>query len=322
MKLAMRAHKVSRDKSVSDAHYIGWPTDDTRHVSFLHHNLPPSWPFHLGLRPRQTARVREGFVHQKFYSSAPPKLRVSIDIIYCPDVDAISAVDIWSAGTVMLFFLSRKFPIFAANSDMEALLEQAAILGRDVMEDTAALHSKIFPPSEVHSSKDCTDRTFSTSITTIEKRTPWSKFLQTLNPDLFNGEAAEDQASTRRRALLKHAVDLLDKCLDPDNVIRITARGALYHPFLAPDEEERAGKPTNGTMERGDDELFPHPPGQGVCADLHWRDQETCTWMAVDLEGKERVLQAGEGQAIGYMGCEVHPYAGCTEGEESPAADA
>lgn len=117
-------------------------------------------------------------------------------------------------------------------------------------------------------------------------------------------------------------MDLLNKCLDPDNVTRITARGALYHPFLAPDEAERAGLPTNGVMERDDDELFPHPPGQGVCADLHWRDQETGVRMAVDLEGTERVLRAGEGQAIGYMGCELHPYVSCIEEEENPAADA
>lgn len=226
----------------------------------------------------------------------------------------------WSAGTVMLFFLSGKFPIFAANSDMEALTEQAAILGRDVMENTAALHSKTRPPNEVHPLKGCTDRTFSTNLTTVEKRTPWSKFVQTLNPDLFNTEAATPKypASVKRGALLKQAVDLLNKCLDPDNVTRITARGALYHPFLSPDEEERAGQPTNGIVEREDDVFFPHPPGQGACAELHWRDQETGAWMAVDLERKERVLQAGEGQAIGYMGCELHPYVGCTEGEEVP----
>jgi len=175
----------------------------------------------------------------------------------------VSAVDIWSAGTVMLFFLSGKFPIFTANSDMEALTEQAAILGRDVMEVTAALHSKTLPSIEAHLLKECTGRTFSTNITSVEKRTPWSKFVQTLNPDLFNGEAAapKDPTSTKRRALLKHAVDLIDKCLDPDSVARITARGALYHPFLAPDEEERAGQPSNGIIERDDDELFPHPPG-------------------------------------------------------------
>lgn len=319
----MRAHKVSRDKSLSDAHYIGWPTDDTRHVVYPTATIEPSQPFRVGLRPRQIAQVREGFVHQRFCLSAQPKLQVSIDIIHHPDVDVISAVDIWSAGTVMLFFLSGKFPIFAANSDMEALMEQAAILGRDVMENTAALHSKTLPTREVYPLKDSIDRTFSTSITTVEKRTPWSKLVQTLNPGLFNRDVAtpRDSASTKRGTLLKHAVDLLDRCLEPDNVTRITAREALYHPFLAPDEDERAGQPINGTMEREDDELFPHPPGQGVCADLHWRDQETGAWMAVDLEGKERVLRAGGGQAIGYMGCELHPYAGCIEEEESPAAD-
>jgi len=212
----------------------------------------------------------------------------------------------------MLCFLSRRSRIFAANSDVEAILEQAAILGRVAMVNIAALHSKTFPPREAHPLKRCTDRTFCTNIPTFEERTPWSKLVQGLNPDLFNDEAATpmNPAAARRGALLKHAINLLDKCLDPDNVTRITARGALYHPFLAPDEEERLGHPTNGIRERDDDELFPHPPGQGVCAHLHWQDQETGAWMAVDLQRQERVLRAGEGQAIGHMGCELHPHVG------------
>lgn len=80
--------------------------------------------------------------------------RLVSDIIRPPGVDMISAVDVWSAGTVMLFFLSGKFPIFAASSDMEALMEQAAVLGRDVMENTAALHSEILPRSESHPLKE------------------------------------------------------------------------------------------------------------------------------------------------------------------------
>jgi cell division control protein 7 len=52
------------------------------------------------------------------------------------------AVDIWSAGTILLFFLSGKWPIFIATTDMHALFEQALIVGREAMEQCAALHGQ------------------------------------------------------------------------------------------------------------------------------------------------------------------------------------
>jgi hypothetical protein len=76
MKLAMRAHKVSRDKSLSDAHYVGWPTDDTRHVLFCRYDLQSLTISHLDLPPRQIAQAPAVFVHQRFCSSAPAKLQV------------------------------------------------------------------------------------------------------------------------------------------------------------------------------------------------------------------------------------------------------
>jgi hypothetical protein len=55
----------------------------------------------------------------------------------------------------MLFFLTKKWPLFAATSDMYALLEQALILGREAMVHTAALHGmsisiKLFVPFYSH----------------------------------------------------------------------------------------------------------------------------------------------------------------------------
>lgn len=53
------------------------------------------------------------------------------------------AIDVWSAGIVLLFFLCGKFPLFAATSDLHATMELAVILGKDAMEKTAALHSEL-----------------------------------------------------------------------------------------------------------------------------------------------------------------------------------
>lgn len=64
----------------------------------------------------------------------PPRCR-SADGMFHP------AIDVWSAGIIFLFFLTRKFPLFQSNDDVEALMELSAIIGRKGMERTATLHS-------------------------------------------------------------------------------------------------------------------------------------------------------------------------------------
>ena len=92
------------------------------------------------------------------------------------------------------------------------------------------------------------------------------------------------------------ALDLADQLLQPESTKRMTARGALYHPFLY---EEHAP----------DDDYFPHPLGQGVCGMFHFRDsvtEEHCvTGVGVDGSGVKR-LSAGEGIPIGRRACEFH----------------
>lgn len=52
------------------------------------------------------------------------------------------ALDIWSAGIILLCFLTRRFPFFNSNDDTEALVEIAAMFGRRKMERCAVIHSK------------------------------------------------------------------------------------------------------------------------------------------------------------------------------------
>ena len=51
------------------------------------------------------------------------------------------AVDIWAAGTILLFFLTGKFPLFHCPNDAEALVEISVIIGKKAMEKAAVLHS-------------------------------------------------------------------------------------------------------------------------------------------------------------------------------------
>lgn len=48
---------------------------------------------------------------------------------------------------ILLFFLTRKFPLFHSSDDMEALMELATIIGKKRMEKTATLHSKVLARS-------------------------------------------------------------------------------------------------------------------------------------------------------------------------------
>ena len=52
------------------------------------------------------------------------------------------AIDVWSAGMILLFFLTKKFPLFQSNDDTEALMEIAIVIGRRRMEKAATLHSE------------------------------------------------------------------------------------------------------------------------------------------------------------------------------------
>ena len=93
---------------------------------------------------------------------------------------------------------------------------------------------------------------------------------------------------------------------------RITARDALYHPFLAPNSDQIFGIHSNlddpAAVE--DDELFPHPPGLGVCGQHHHQTKngDWVVFVGYDEKGEAEweQIEAGQGQAIGSKPCEFH----------------
>ncbi|KAJ3912242.1 kinase-like protein [Lentinula edodes] len=256
--------------------------------------------------------------------------------------DQTGAVDVWAAGMILLFFLTKKFPLFQSNDDIEALMEIGTIIGRRNMEQTACLHS----------------RTFSTNVPSI---TPdgisWSDFVTKQNPDLYSvpepdvrfypyTKQLKDQAQRQIQELdapeqtpyhdpdrehddisqhdnyrltpkqheedIDNALDLVEALLHPLCTKRLTPRSALYHPFLYSKPE--------------DDEFFPHPFGEGVCRKWHARDEVgapyVCIYAQDDFDsddaanfgedngkGRKKVwhsLTSGEGIAIGKQPCEFH----------------
>ncbi|KAI0045114.1 kinase-like protein [Auriscalpium vulgare] len=226
--------------------------------------------------------------------------------------DQTGAIDVWSVGMILLFFLTGKFPLFQSGDDVEALMEIACIIGRRRMEKTATLHS----------------RTFTTNIPSL---TPdgrsWRDFVLALNPGIFvppapdprfypytSRQAPPDSSSSSsfhnssershspespesHRQDIEDALDLLELIMQPESTKRYTPREALSHPFL---------------NDGDDDDYFPHPFGEGVCGHLHFVDdvtEELCVRVPGEDDDEEMVvhkIMAGEGTAIGNEPCEFH----------------
>ncbi len=98
---------------------------------------------------------------------------------------------------------------------------------------------------------------------------------------------------------MEQVLDLLERLLHPESIKRITPRQALYHPFLRESEDDE-----------GDDGLFPHPFGEGICGEWHFVDPvtEELRVRVRTEDGNTSVIpvRAGEGVAIGNEPCELH----------------
>ncbi|KAI0650374.1 kinase-like protein [Trametes meyenii] len=240
------------------------------------------------------------------------------------------AIDVWSAGIILLFFLTKKFPLFQSNDDTEALMEIAAVIGRRRMEKTATLHSRLFQ---------------SNVPAVTQEGISWREFVERQNPDLrippepepsfypytlpehrnrtrpppsssscyspgrsspsspadtdvHRAPSPTTSEAERYSAEIDDALDFLEKAMEPESIRRMTPRTALYHPFLREPDAP------------GDDEFVPHPFGDGACGEFHFIDEADDLCVRVRIQGRDdfvvRKVQAGEGIAIGRQPCEFH----------------
>ncbi|CCG81841.1 Putative uncharacterized protein [Taphrina deformans PYCC 5710] len=120
-----------------------------------------------------------------------------------------TAVDIWSAGVILLTFLSCRFPFFNSNDDIEALIEIASIFGKDMMKQVAAQH-------------DCS---FESTLPTLHERSISFTRLVHWSNDSTN-RLEEDN---REQNL---AIDFMARCLTLDPWQRWSASEALQDEFL------------------------------------------------------------------------------------------
>lgn len=154
------------------------------------------------------------------------------------------AIDIWSAGVMLLSMLTHRFPVFNSSDDIEALMELAAIFGRSSMERCAVLHSG----SDSHTvlKYDITDttqdRTIISNVPSLDSHpSSLSSIILTLNPHLYTPHQPNPTSSQAKDHIenIDYAIDLCSRLLRLDHTKRLTADGALRHRFLRDGSEEK-----------------------------------------------------------------------------------
>eukprot|EP01090_Pellita_catalonica_P023162 TRINITY_DN933_c0_g1_i2.p1 TRINITY_DN933_c0_g1~~TRINITY_DN933_c0_g1_i2.p1 ORF type:complete len:201 (+),score=32.17 TRINITY_DN933_c0_g1_i2:395-997(+) len=121
-----------------------------------------------------------------------------------------TALDVWSAGVILLSMLSDRYPFFSSPDDLTSLVEVSCIVGTAPLQTAAErLLKKIHFPE----TKPPRDLRALCSL------------LRVNSPNNVNTKHAD--------FLTDAAFDFLSKCLTADPFSRIAAEQALQHPFLA-----------------------------------------------------------------------------------------
>ena len=154
----------------------------------------------------------------------------------------------------------------------------------------------------------------------------WREFVEKNNPNIFDiPSPSSSPPSSHSKSIdrtsdpdsymrdLELSFDLLEKLLIPESILRITARDALYHPFLTGNASSTYSSSSEATSssetDLGDDAFFPHPVGEGRCGHYHWVDEVTeehRVRIPTPHGDLVRLLESGEGIPIGTQPCEFH----------------
>ncbi|EPY54033.1 CDC7 protein kinase Hsk1 [Schizosaccharomyces cryophilus OY26] len=170
-------------------------------------------------------------------------------LLKCPAQNTI--IDVWSAGVILLSFLTKRFPMFNSKDDVDALMEIACIFGKNEMRQVAALHG-------------CT---FETNVNTLtEKRVNFRKLI--LWASCGSASIYKEKLMHKPSFEESLCLDFLERCLELDCNKRITACEAMAHDFMYLDDpthqfsfqrETSFEKPeTDSPMENDSTEMTQH----------------------------------------------------------------
>ena len=140
-------------------------------------------------------------------------------LLKCTQQD--TSIDVWSAGVILLTILSKRFPFFHSQDDIDALLEITNIFGRKKMKETALLHGQVF---------ETNIPSYSEHGHSLEKIILWC-----------TGRSGRDEKTGLKLELdedEKEAVQFLQRLMECDPAKRITADEALHHPFITKADDD------------------------------------------------------------------------------------
>uniref|UniRef100_A0A3Q0SYM8 non-specific serine/threonine protein kinase n=1 Tax=Amphilophus citrinellus TaxID=61819 RepID=A0A3Q0SYM8_AMPCI len=149
-----------------------------------------------------------------------PGFRAPEVLTKCPNQG--TAIDMWSAGVILLSLLSGRYPFFKASDDLIALAQIMTIRGSRETVKAAKSFGKA-----VVCSRELPRQDLRTLCERLRGRRPSPDNEVTPLPER---KAEEDEGGWDR--VPDEAYDLLDKLLDLNPSTRITATQALQHPLF------------------------------------------------------------------------------------------
>ncbi|XP_034039655.1 cell division cycle 7-related protein kinase [Thalassophryne amazonica] len=185
-----------------------------------------------------------------------PGFRAPEVLMKCPDQD--TAIDVWSAGVILLSLLSGRYPFFKSSDDLIALTQIMTIRGSRETAQAAKTYGKV-----VVCSQELPRQDLRTVCETLRGRRPRADSVTSL-PETKKDSESDDGPVDPSEASLTHAglhvssrhsgstesdavdsrdqrgwdrvpdeaYDLLDRLLDLNPACRITAAEALQHPLF------------------------------------------------------------------------------------------
>jgi len=118
------------------------------------------------------------------------------------------AVDMWAAGVILLSILARSYPFFRSPDDITALAELISLFGSEALQSVAKKYNRNIVASH------------------LKEGAELGSLCRALGERCGSGDTPPPCLVT------SEGIDLLKRLLELDHEKRVTATGALKHPFL------------------------------------------------------------------------------------------